>query len=671
MATTAPDPQENGQVSEASKVASAMKARKRTKTGCLSEYSIRTARVILADTLTACRKRRIKCGEERPTCKNCTKSKRECEGYIPRVVFKEPAGGSGGPAQAPFFTTQGYGSSDPATMFGDGSGVSTDGASYPAIAPRPSMERGNTGLGLAAGSESYWVQPDQHTAATYTYVTQPYTTGMTAPPLSNVPPHLINAYPSPDNGIIPNDYGTSTGYHGFRPDVIAMTSNTGFENNQIPTNPWPYSPEASEPSITQPSPAHAPIHFTRDDSAGRQQSHNQPSHNLRQAPPYNIGERVLPFSNDLAYQERIARPQETVAQDLVARQFQGQIQPYGYPAASSSWFDEPPDDWFDVESEDEDPRSKSDTSPSDLGMMIAMSAQKNNGNIRSMTNFLNEPNVLAAYHPAYAASPLRDAQTARIFCHFITATGPTLHVCERHPSNPAVIFSGRPVPKSQQSLWSYTLPMMALHHQGLLHAMLAMSSLHIAKLQQSSPTPSLRHYHYALRRVAKALGNQKKRRDPATLAATMLLGFYEVTTAEHNKWNSHLSGARELVTDIPFAKLTKRAEAYRRRQEEAEANAYQRQNDHGSSHFPSRRVSGSLSSRLERQLDRGLISTIMGWETNYDNSGEVLDANWSSLDSEEPITLREVEEYEVSLDLFWWYAKQDMYQSVISGNRLL
>jgi hypothetical protein len=51
------------------------KMRKRTKTGCLT-----------------CRKRRIKCGEERPTCANCIKSKRQCEGYNQRVIFKPPMG---------------------------------------------------------------------------------------------------------------------------------------------------------------------------------------------------------------------------------------------------------------------------------------------------------------------------------------------------------------------------------------------------------------------------------------------------------------------------------------------------------------------------------------------------------------------------------------------------
>ncbi|KAK4984304.1 hypothetical protein LTR50_006695 [Elasticomyces elasticus] len=48
--------------------------KRRTKTGCLT-----------------CRKRRIKCDETHPTCRNCTKSKRDCLGYDP--VFK--------PQQAP------------------------------------------------------------------------------------------------------------------------------------------------------------------------------------------------------------------------------------------------------------------------------------------------------------------------------------------------------------------------------------------------------------------------------------------------------------------------------------------------------------------------------------------------------------------------------------------
>ncbi|KAI7508798.1 hypothetical protein KC347_g5842 [Hortaea werneckii] len=47
--------------------------KRRTKTGCLT-----------------CRKRRIKCDEGQPTCKNCTKSKRDCLGYDP--VFRQQTG---------------------------------------------------------------------------------------------------------------------------------------------------------------------------------------------------------------------------------------------------------------------------------------------------------------------------------------------------------------------------------------------------------------------------------------------------------------------------------------------------------------------------------------------------------------------------------------------------
>ncbi|RPA71606.1 hypothetical protein BJ508DRAFT_217872, partial [Ascobolus immersus RN42] len=58
-ATNSTDAPKEGESSTASKV-----SRKRTKTGCLT-----------------CRKRRIKCGEQRPICANCIKSKRSCEGY--------------------------------------------------------------------------------------------------------------------------------------------------------------------------------------------------------------------------------------------------------------------------------------------------------------------------------------------------------------------------------------------------------------------------------------------------------------------------------------------------------------------------------------------------------------------------------------------------------------
>ena len=158
--------------------------------------------------------------------------------------------------------------------------------------------------------------------------------------------------------------------------------------------------------------------------------------------------------------------------------------------------------------------------------MLALSGKTRN--LRSYHAFLDKPNILATYIPRFSASPLMDAGTARIFCHFVTATGPLLSAYGRNPVNPSLIFSGQPVPKSQQALWTYTLPTLALSNQGLLHAILALASLQIARLQEAPLTVPIKHYQFALRRVAKAVATPTKRASIPTLAATLLLGHFEV-----------------------------------------------------------------------------------------------------------------------------------------------
>lgn len=59
--------------------------------GGLDPSSITRKQVAPTGCLT-CRKRRIRCGEERPTCANCIMAKRQCEGYNQRVIFKPPIG---------------------------------------------------------------------------------------------------------------------------------------------------------------------------------------------------------------------------------------------------------------------------------------------------------------------------------------------------------------------------------------------------------------------------------------------------------------------------------------------------------------------------------------------------------------------------------------------------
>jgi hypothetical protein len=92
----------------------------------------------------------------------------------------------------------------------------------------------------------------------------------------------------------------------------------------------------------------------------------------------------------------------------------------------------------------------------DLGIVVALQASQDNRglSLRSFTSFIDRPNMLATYTPSSQSTPLRDQMTARIFCHFINVTGPSMSMYERHPANPSLIFQGAPVPKSQQHIWA-------------------------------------------------------------------------------------------------------------------------------------------------------------------------------------------------------------------------
>ena len=280
----------------------------------------------------------------------------------------------------------------------------------------------------------------------------------------------------------------------------------------------------------------------------------------------------------------------------------------------------------------------------------------------------NVPNLLSTYQARFTASPLMDSATARIFYHFITVIGPSLSIYERHLTNPAVIFTGAPVPTSQQSLWTYTLPMIALSSQALLHAMLALASLHIAKLQKAPATASLRHYHYAIRRIAKAVSNPSKRTEIATISATLILSFYEATTAEHSKWNSHLIGARQLLMEIDFRGTQKRIKNEKLQSEGRDYYASWNDPHQGYIRYPI----FSLDTQTSRQgiIDEEFVDLLTGRKLQPDRHGHRIQDSQRDL-PKAMMTGKDIENFQVYGDLFWWYCKQDVYQGIISGNRLL
>lgn len=214
------------------------------------------------------------------------------------------------------------------------------------------------------------------------------------------------------------------------------------------------------------------------------------------------------------------------------------------------------------------------------------------------------------------------------------------------------------------------MPTFALGDQALLHAMLAIGSLHIARVQDGPITASLKHYHIALRRIAKNVGLPTRRIQPATLAATMLLGWYEVMSSDHQKWCNHVLGAKQLLKEFDFAGMTRYLKSIKSQRRAWRGNLYHHDMALGivSGPYP-REAEYSQHIEWDDEVNETLVGVIMGRKLNCDERGKILD---HSPDIRQKVyTQRDLEVYETQRDLFWWYCKQDMFQSVLSASGLL
>lgn len=301
--------------------------------------------------------------------------------------------------------------------------------------------------------------------------------------------------------------------------------------------------------------------------------------------------------------------------------------------------------------------------------LIMSSAERDARQLRSFTTHLNEPNMLATYRPTFGSSPLTNPKTARIFAHFIHSTGPSLSIFERHPADSSIML-GAPVPTAQQGLWTYTLPLLALENQALLQAILAVSSLHISFLQRAPSTPALKHYHYALRKIGKAVSLPSRRKQVGTLAAILLLGYYEVIAAEYTKWGSHMGGSSQLLREIDFASMTRGLRSQRRRTQAEREHVTRSNLWFTDNHFyDNGAAEDDPFAEKESSIDEGFIGSIMGRAINYDEFGQVDEGK--TRESKKHFTRKDIDNYRIQCDLFWWYNKQDIIQTLISGNKLL
>ncbi|KAH8804982.1 hypothetical protein F5884DRAFT_859599 [Xylogone sp. PMI_703] len=567
-------------------------SRKRTKTGCLT-----------------CRKRRIKCGEEKPTCQNCRKSKRECEGYHQRVIFKDPWSTYRGPQSRGVIPSEGR-----------------DAVSKAAEKPG-----------------SHWSQPQI-----------PET-------LSNTTPNLRG----PSASISADVHTQSIQPHLVGPSVIKEQG----KSSSIQEPFFQYPPEASyrDRDAYKHSDYSNVLHGT--------QSSNDPNASWvlypTSAPDVIHGPSIIPQPIDIGSIPDI-QTRNTQLDDM---DMQGMKT--GLGSSVSIDLDEPvleesdPYDVSDEEMHEEDIDIEAPEDDhlrdNDLGIVVALQAQQDTQDlaIRSYTSFIDRPNMLALYRPSARLSPLRDSMTARIFCHFINVTGPSISMFERHPANPSLIFQGRPVAKSQQHIWTYTLPTLALQDQALLHAMLALASLHIAKLQNGPVTSCLKHCAIAIRRIAKNVASPSRVSHPATLAATLLLGFYECWCGDHQKWCNHLLGARQLLKQVDYSGMT----TYIKSQKVLRLQKLSSKLKDDSLRDSFFEEEEDLY-REDDDVDENIVGLLMGKTIRYDEYGRIIDSGLTNDSVSKVFSKRELEIYETQRDLFWWYCRQDVYQSLLSGGHL-
>ncbi|KAI9774651.1 MAG: hypothetical protein M1840_002900 [Geoglossum simile] len=609
-------------------------SRTRTKTGCLT-----------------CRKRRIKCGEERPRCSNCVKSKRNCEGYNQRVIFKDPIHGyRPQTSHAAIAVTSFQKPTTPKeTQAAPRAHLDANGSpQLPLIAPRPcNIQRTTEIRPLGVQSQS----PRSYT--------------------DSVPSGLsLGVQPSASQMEFPS-----------------MSEYSGLEDNlphqsytHVPQNVSHFCGTDPYPSVFDQRPAMLPTGSLRQDNQNRGFD-PMLLNNYRDVgftsdgivPVIDGGSTLVKANVDCLP----AQPRTS----LIPQRPEGFVG-RGFDDGVTSEDEECSGDVYDVRDEGmEDGTTEQpleydiskDGNANRLGHLLPLHPRFDDSSMRTFRTLLNEPNMLATYRPSLSTSPLTDARTARIFAHFVSATGPSLSIFERHPTNPSVMFTEGPVPKARQSLWTYTIPTLALTHPALMQAILAISSLHIAKLQGGSPVSSLKHYHVSIMRLKKCVGLPSSRSGIGTLAATLLLGFYEVIAGEHSKWNSHLLGSKQLLQEIDFTGMTSWLKSTKAQEESFTCGeTYPTSSTSLALSYTSYKALPKQNLDAEGRVDEYLISRLMGRNVSSDNSrvDERVGDRYTNY-SRKTLTVKELEDFQVRQDLFWWYCKQDVFQSILSGNRLL
>lgn len=122
-----------------------------------------------------------------------------------------------------------------------------------------------------------------------------------------------------------------------------------------------------------------------------------------------------------------------------------------------------------------------------------------------------------------------------------------------------------------------------------------------------------------------------------------------------------------LLKEIDFEGMTRAYKRQKRRQQQEEQERHnQLAQQHG---FGRGYDYGNPNMPPTEDVDERFVAALMGKHLEYDMHGHVVDDNYPT-DTRE-YSERDLETYEIQRDLLWWYWKQDSYQSMLGGGKLL
>lgn len=610
--------------------------KRRTKEGCLT-----------------CRKRRIKCDELRPGCRNCHKSKRDCE-YAQIDGLQLPQG-----SRAEFTRSSpsdrresSYArtneSEGPIAFDANGRSIEASNTFHQATPLAPQAQLGNRHVPYFSGTGLHESLPPQAFGRTTNWA-------------------MINGAcgrPTLPGAAERNGYGTlNHPRHGSLP-----SSSRGIQHNPPCHTNRADSAATSYPDAYRMS--YASLDHNNDNIASARSSHNssyyeggsinggcgQPQDNTLHFPMLSSGQAGLA--------SQAAAPGAACANEMA------RYEPLSYKDTrhgtsftdTSQFLDSAAvpnqdDDYWDVNSDDEVHNSEQrcmltvGSLEADMERVLAIST-------RNVSSYVRPGFSISHYIPSEAASPLRNENTQKVFAHFVSTTAPMMSFCAQRDR---LTLPGEAAQTGStyicRGLWTHVLAMMAMRDQGLLHAVLAMSSYHIARTHGAATTPAHKHYTYAIRNIHRSVRPGKRRHEVTTLAATILLAFYEVMTADHRAWNTHLAGAIQLIREVNFVGMTAHIKYCRYQGLLRIRSGIATTRDHLINHiFP--------------QADLNLINNIMGREAFQDKFGHPIE-DWPAVYRQTDLTDADIHKYSTLQDLFWYSCRHDVIHALVGANPLM